>query len=227
MPAPAVAERGLGSVRVFARRASHLIPLPDRLVLPDPRLPFDERFRIAESLPVDKKVVFLRGEIATLLPSAAVDEKAAYSWALLGWGSRRLEIDNSQINDSSLPEAIKKRFLNLPADEAPLWGNLQLGLFINSPQVKIPSFAVALMRPGQKPLYYWGIKVTGQGKEYLKPHIVTEIEPFTRSKNEDDRNLHILCATAGSFAIARELIRFAHQVISARTQPPTPTPAAA
>lgn len=205
-----------------------LLPRFRRNELPNPNLSFNKRCELAVSLSTAGQVAFISREISTLLPFTRTGGVLSFPKQL--------------VEQSSLPAKVKMYVLGAPlfiniVDPAIRDKELLLLLTSDRNGFSIELRRDLLTRTGH--LLELGLTVGGE-KRGSKGNISADpyIRPAYHFQMPDAairqtgaynlyQDLHAFIENAGGFAMARELVRFAHQVISARAQPPAPTPPAA
>ncbi len=231
MGAPTPAER----VRGFVKRVVDVLPLPRGTDLST--LPLDVRWARAEKLSPDKKIAFVAQEVKTLLNllSERVEEKF-YTFSRERTG--RLVVSQQEITQSKLQPPIKDYVSNPPVAES-----FYIGWPTYDPTLEVSTtegyktrhsdastqFAISLTLTSSDRSMF-GLTVGGvarKNSDYMMVSILPSWNsPSIRELQATNtyKNYQTLVQTgyADGFVAARELVRFAHDVLSARAQHPTP-----
>lgn len=246
MGAPAVLERLVRAIGHGLTRQEKT-PQPDYL-LSIRNLPFEQKWQEAQGLKPYQQADFFHQEVYNLIPDIIQRGRRK--------GEIKYTIDYPTIYHSQLSPEMKEYLLTaLQYDERRgYWGRpsivLRLSAYSHSYRwnAAIASLAVEFVPPPRGPRYHGGPKPDlhksgvaalmqaddGRGwrfwAELDSPSVPgTPIVPIEKypNLNKPRRELEDYLKQTPAIVVAGKLMKFAHQVISARAQPPAPTPPAA
>lgn len=207
-------------------------PQPPRAVVPDlDHLPFDQKWAVAENWPLAYQVAFITEEVSHLVGLAGRGEFSsdpAYEQAA-SFRQSLLTIDKERVKEGSLPQPIKDYFLNPPYPEKDGWENPKLWL---RSWGRDREFYVSLGTYLQNGSIY-DIDVLGIETQYedWSTEMEAKIGPNWEFNDPDNplrstpsyqhyQELDKYIKEDGPFALTRELMRFAGDII----HPPVAVP---
>ena len=209
------------------------ISSPELPAIPDHNLPFDERWDKAEFLQAEARRRFLESEVQSIISKSVSGQESE----LPEFNFVHLALDPSELERSQLPDEVRdylldhfhdpdiNRYRRIQANgrQIQLWGDPKIAILLENSRVtlktrrEVPN-ATFLGGPA-----FWGRAVylgipsveTGYS---LAVGIKSDFQPYMQRRVDSQMTEYI---STNKWLVAKELARFAEDVVNSRSQLPT------